>query len=493
MRSSPRLLRPVLAAGMAAAMAAGLGLAVAAPAGARARVPVLQNVGRISAQDVPTFPGSPDSSASEADTLVEPDIAVSPLDPDVAVSVAHDSRFPDGGAVGISHAWTTNGGVTWKHGPVPGLTKATGGRWDRVSDPVLAFAPDGDVYLSTIVLNASATDCRSAVLVSRSTDGGATFATPVTAQFTNDCNLFNDKNWITVDNGRSSPHRGRVYQVWTLFKAASVDQTVRWSDDHGRTWSAAVQMTPTSFNGTQNSQTVVLNNGTVVDTYEDFTFALQAPENEREEGAAAARTPAPGAAPNLRIMAIRSTDGGAHWTTPVVAAEHVGFGPADVRCCLHSGTVDPVTGRLQIAYLTENSRSILTGWSGDAGRSWSTPIRATQGGSTNIQRVNVDVAAYGGVVTLSYATRDLSVANGRFWQQQASTSYDGGAGYGPPLTLGPRYDKRFGAFAGAVFPGDYIGTAATRGRIYLAWAVASAPSNPNATFHQVLYGAALTP
>jgi hypothetical protein len=494
MRTS-RPISPIAAAGLTVAVTAALGLAVTTPAGARARMPVVQNLARISSQDVPTFPGSADSTPSEADTLVEPDIAVSPNDPDVAVSVAHDSRFPDGGAVGITHAWTRNGGLTWKHAPVAGLTTATGGPWQRVSDPVLAFGPDGDVYLSTIVLNAAITDCRSAVLVSRSTDGGATFAAPVTAQFTNDCNLFNDKNWITVDNGRNSPHRGRVYQVWTLFKAASVDQTVRWSDDHGRTWSKAVQMTPTSVNGTQNSQTLVLNNGTVVDTYLDFTFAAQAPQNEREEGAAVAARPTPTAAagPGLRIMAIRSTDGGAHWSTPTVVVQHVGFGPADVRCCLHSGTADPVTGRLQVAYISENSRDVLTSWSQDAGRSWTPPIRASRGATSNSQRVNVDVAAYGGTVLLSYATRDLSVSKGRFWQQQISTSYDGGASYGAPLTLGPRYDSRFGAFAGAVFPGDYIGTAATKGRSYLAWAVASAPPNPNAAFHQVLYGAALTP
>ena len=483
-------LRPFAAVALTVAVSTSIGLVGAGQAEARPRVPVVTNVSRIASQDVPSFPGP--GTPSEPDTLVEPDVAVSPLNPNIAVAAAHDSRFPDGGAVGISHAWTSNGGVTWKHAPVPGLTKATGGRWDRASDPVLAFGPNGDVYLSTIALNAAATDCRSVVLVSRSSDGGATFGAPVTAQFTDDCALFNDKNWIVVDNGATSPHRGRVYQVWTLFKAASVDQTVRWSDDRGQTWSKAVQMTPTSFFGTQNSQTVVLANGTLVDTYLDFRFAARAIEDPRKGAdAAAARAPAAGP-PGLRMMAVRSGDGGATWSAPTVVAEHVGFGPDDVRCCLPSGTIDPVTGRLQVAWISEDSRSILTSGSSD-GRTWSAPVRASRGAAPSIQRVNVDVAAYGGNVTVSYGTRDLSVAAGRYWQQVASTSYDGGASYGPPQALGPRYDSTFGAFAGAVFPGDYIGSAAARGHTYLVWAVASTPPSPKARFHQVLYGAVLRP
>jgi hypothetical protein len=493
--SPSRSARAAAVAGLAAAVAGALAVPAGA-AGAAARVPVVQNLARISVQEAPGFPGQPpDLSASEPDTLVEPDVAASPLNPAVAVAASHEGRFPDGGAVSISHAWTTNGGVTWRHAPVSGLTRVTGGVWDRTSDPVLAFGPDGNVYLSVLALNSPVTDCRSNVLVSRSSDGGATFARPVTAQFTNDCLLFNDKNWLTVDNGSSSPHRGRIYQVWSFFKAASVDQTVRWSDDHGRTWSRAVQMTPTSAAGTQNSQTVVMDDGTVVDTYLDFTFSPEAIEDPRKGSQAAARTAAPQAAgsPGLRIMAVRSTDGGASWTRPTVVATHVGFGPDDVRCCLHSGTVDPVTGRLSVAWISENNRTVLTSGSSDAGRTWSAPLAASRGATAATERVNVDISSYAGRATVSYATRDTAAATGRFWQQQASTSYDGGLSFGPPQSLGPRYDTRYGAFAGAVFPGDYIGSAAVRGRTYLVWPVASAPADPTRRFHQVLYSAVLRP
>ena len=117
----------------------------------------------------------------------------------------------------------------------------------------------------------------------------------------------------------------------------------------------------------------------------------------------------------------------------------------------------------------------------------------TGGPAATVARVNVDVASYGGVATVTYADRDATVESGRFWQQRAVTSHDDARHFGRPVSLGPRYDSRYGAVAGGVFPGDYIGSAATRGRVYLTWTVASKPKDPAATYHQVLFGAVLHP
>src|SRR5579875_1405465 len=106
------------------AVAAGIATAPAATAVAPGP-PVVLRSGTVTRQDVPTQPGC------ERDTVVEPDVAVSPTDPDVAVAAAHDCRFPDGGAVSISVAYTDDGGATWHHRPVPGVTTANGGAFDR--------------------------------------------------------------------------------------------------------------------------------------------------------------------------------------------------------------------------------------------------------------------------------------------------------------------------------------------------------------------------
>jgi hypothetical protein len=142
-----------------------------APASAAPAGPTVLHLGQIAEQDIAPQPGS------EPDTLVEPDVQVSPTNPDWAVAVAHDGRYPNGGAVDITYAWTHDGGKTWHHQPVQGITKAAGGTWDRASDPIVAWGPDGSVYISILPVSV---DCPSGVIVVRSTNGGKTFGAPPT-------------------------------------------------------------------------------------------------------------------------------------------------------------------------------------------------------------------------------------------------------------------------------------------------------------------------
>jgi hypothetical protein len=460
-----------------------IALPLAQPAAAAApRPPTVLVLRQAAAQDVAPAAGS------EADTLVEPDIAASPLDPRIAVTVAHDGRYPDGGAVGISHAWTRDGGLSWRHAPVRFITTAAGGVWERASDPVLAFGPTGDVYLSTIAFNSSATDCHSVVLVSRSTDGGATFAPPVTAQATNDCTIFNDKNWLAVDTGARSPHRGRVYQFWSYFVGDFAQQRVRWSDDRGRTWSAAAVVTPDETD-TQNSQSLIRPDGSVTDVYMDFTGTDRKPDRERE--GADLRAAAPAAEPGVALRARTSRDGGRTWSPPVVLATDVGGDVPGVRCCLPSAGVDPVNGRLYAVW-ESTDLSLLRASSSADGRRWSTPVTVDTKRTSTTEVVNADVAAYRRTVLVSYGVRDSAVADGRYVRQQVIVSHDAGRRFGDPLAVGPRSDLQFAAQAGGAFPGDYIGTAVSHGRFYAAWAVSSTPPD-GGTFHQVLLAAAIRP
>jgi len=467
----------LLFAGLVVLMTGGL----ADPAVAAAPSPTVLALGQAARQDVASVPGS------EPDTLVEPDIAASPLNPNVAVAAAHDSRFPDGGAVGITHAWTRNGGLTWRHAPVPFITKAAGGAWDRASDPVLAFGPTGDVYLSTIAFNSSATDCNSVVLVSRSTDGGATFAPPVTAQATNDCNIFNDKNWIAVDTGARSAHRGRVYQFWSFFEGDFAQQRLRWSDDQGHTWSADTVVTSGQVS-TQNSQVLIRPNGTLTDVYLDFTGTGRKPDSEREKTDVRA---APPPAVGVPLRAQTSRDGGLTWSPAVTIATDVGGDVPGVRCCLPSSAIDQADGHMYSVW-SSTDLSLLRASSSTDGVHWSLPVTVNTDRTSTTQVVNADVAADQGKVLVSYGVRDMAAADGRFVQQQTAISYDKGATFGVRLRLGPVSDLRFAAQAGGAFPGDYIGTAVSHGRFYAAWAVSSQPP-AGGTFHQVLLAAAIRP
>jgi hypothetical protein len=447
---------------------------------------------QIARQDVPALPGS------EPDTLVEPDVAVSPVNSRVAVAVSHDGRYPDGGAVGIETAWTSDGGASWHHRPLPGVTATTGGSatWARASDPVVAFAADGSVYVSTLVFNLG---CDTGVVVSRSTNGGKTFGAPVFAHRSNLCEVSDDKNTLLVDTSPSSPHRGRLYQFWTPFltdlfgNADGSPQALVFSDDHGRTWSQPVSVTSPHAN-TQNSQPMLLRNGTLVDAYIDYG------PNASDEGseAAAARTghrqaAAQSAAPAVRFVPVFttavSTDGGLTWHPGGNITRDLGDGPPGFRCCLTSGTSDPITGRLYAAWNAVDTTKVKLSSSTD-GKKWSKPVTVNRPTAAALG-VNADVSAYRGSVAVSYGVTNTNTKNGRFGRQLLSLSRDAGGHFLDPVILGPRTNYAYAAQSRGIFPGDYIGTAMTGGRLYTVWMVAGTPPATSAKYHQVMWAAVL--
>jgi hypothetical protein len=475
--------------GLLTAAALATGQAVAAQTLHTARAaPAILHVGRIDRQDVAAH------GNCERDTLAEPDVAISPLDQRVQVAVAHDCRFSSGGAVDISYAWTHDGGAHWHHSPVPGLTRAVGGVWARASDPVVAFGPGGSVYISALVFNLG---CSTGVMVSKSVDGGITFASPVLVQKSTRCSYSDDKPWLVVDTRPKSPFHGRLYQFWTVFlsttrgKPIGVPQVVRWSDDGGAHWSSTHLVTPRTENS-QDSQPMIQPDGTIVDAYYSFgsqsvgtsTPAIIGEHAHLRLAAAESATP---------FVARTSHDGGAGWSRESVITPNLGFGPRDVRCCLPAASVDPVRGTLYAVWDSNGPGEPVTLASSSDGRHWSAKVLVTPEHRRNLQHVNAAVVAYNGKVFVSYGTRNTAVANGNFVQQEVSSSLNGGASFGSGLALGPPSDLRYAAVAPVAFPGDYIGASQTASRLTLVWCLSSRPTNPAHRYRQVLFAAVLRP
>jgi hypothetical protein len=451
--------------------------------GATPNQPSILHVGEIARQDIAPQPGS------EPDTMVEPSVAVSPVNTQLAVAVAHDGRYPDGGAVDLGYAWTRNGGATWRHAPVPGLTKHSGGSYDRASDGIVQFAADGTAYLSSLLFDA--TTPRSAVAVSKSTDGGATWGAPVLVHASGNPNYSDDKNFLVIDNSPTSRHSGRLYQFWTPFIPTGSPQALRSSDDQGATWSKTSYVNPLTAN-TQDSQPMVMANGIIVDTYENFgpfkvhgdkplSGGAQIPSQGASQG--------PPPVPRVEFDARRSTDGGLTWSGEAVVTNGVGNGPNDVRCCLPAANIDHVTGRMYAVWEGIGPRGTdpVELSSSDDGITWYSPVRVSQGDVAGVQQVNVTVVADHGKVYVSYGTRTQPNNNAGFVQQELSYSNDSGTTFSAPTAIGPVSALQWSAEAGGHFPGDYIGASVSQDRLYLVWCVSSKPANPAALFHQTVW------
>src|ERR1035438_373916 len=119
-------------------------------------------------------------------------------------------RIAPGGATAIGWATSTDGGTTWSHGFLPGLTTGEGsGPYDAASDPAVAYDAKHGVWMIAS-LPLSNTSQTPAVVVSRSTDG-LSWQSPVSADPTAPSS---DKNWIVCDSWASSPHYGNCYLEW---------------------------------------------------------------------------------------------------------------------------------------------------------------------------------------------------------------------------------------------------------------------------------------
>lgn len=488
-------LRPLAVPGAALALLAGL-VAAGPAAGAAARgpassTPMVLHVSQIDKQDVKTQKGC------EPGTLVEPDVAVSPTNPRIQVAVAHDCRFSNGGALDISYAWTHDGGAVWHHAPLPGLTRIVGGVWARASDPVVAFAPDGSVYISSLVID---NGCPSGVAVSKSVNGGATFSKPVMVQQSKVCTVSDDKEWLVIDNQKASPWFGRVYVFWTEFLSnasgtqTGVPQVVRWSDDGGQHWSPTAMVTMRTAN-TQDSQPMIAPNGDVTDVFLSFPpgatggAVLGAMSRHHDDWRL------PTASSGTDLVATTSSDGGSGWTSPVKVAGNIGGGPAGIRCCLPAAESDPVTGARYVVWDGNGPGTQDPVWlsrSSD-GTHWSSPVAVTSEHNPAIQHVNLAVAAFRRKVFVSYGNRNSTVSGGNLVQQMVSTSVNGGVSFGRGMPLGPVSNLTWAAQSRGAFPGDYIGASATATRLTLVWCLSSKPSNPNAKFNQTLWAAVLKP
>jgi hypothetical protein len=170
------------------------------------------------------------NSGSQHATEVEPDIFAFGH---TIVGAYQAGRFFDGGASDIGWATSTDGGTSWRHGMLPGVTTHLGhGRWPRVSDPAVVYDARYHTWMIT-GLGVSNSGIGLGVSVSRSTDGSH-WRKPVIA-FSSTQNFY-DKDWITCDNHAASTHYGNCYIEVDITSAGDL-VIMSTSRNGGASWS----------------------------------------------------------------------------------------------------------------------------------------------------------------------------------------------------------------------------------------------------------------
>jgi hypothetical protein len=458
----------------------------------------------------------------------ENQLAVDPTNPKHLAALWHedgvlaDGDLPLGQIVGVSF----DGGSTWRLAPLPGITRCSGGTLPGAVDPWIAFAPNGDLYATSMAVdrgvNGFSDTARSQILITKSTDGGLTWNAPTILADDAKHSVLSDKEMVLVDP--ADPNL--VYVVWHRVDApqgvdvrmssplfgltgANVTAVFTRSTDGGRTW-GPVQ---TLYNPGANSlaavnQIVVRPDGTLLDLFTETLIFKNSDGGDKFDN-------------NLSLLL--SSDKGQTWLpqgqpvrtnkmqtvgvtdpdTGVVVATHSEFNDvSDVAVDPHSGTLYAVSEDSRFG--NDRYTSIAFSQSTDGGFTWSTPIAVNKtpanipAGDRQAFVPSVAVAADGTVAVTYYDFRNNDAKPGLktdywvvFGKPTTPAALTDPANWGGELRLSKRsFDLEKTFQDGTLFIGHYEGLSAAGNDFVATFSQALSDADPASIFfRRIIAGA----
>jgi hypothetical protein len=484
-----RRLRVALA--VSVVVLAGVAVAAASTftAGAIVRAPDMPLAGASAACAAKVAASTAAGSLNFPDAETEPHVAVDPTNPMHLVAMFQQDRWNDGGSNGDVVVVSNDGGASWhlaasqpRYTICQGATSGSPGFFDRTTDPWVSFSSDGAIVYAiadSFNANGPAFGGASAILVSRSLDGGETWDTPVTARFDASTTVLNDKETVTAD-----PSSARVaYATWDRLVSPSqnanpgafnVSPAFRGpsmfskTTDGGQTWSTGRPIfDPGQENQTIGNQIVVPTagpaSGVLIDGFTLIRNKGGLGNNRRQ---------------SVSVAVIRSSDGGATWSQPIIVSDlqiaHVRIAGQAVRssdelpefAAAPDGTLYAVWQDRRFS--PAGASKIALSRSTDGGLHWSTPVRIDQSpGDTPAFVPQIHVSP-GGTVGLLYfdlenataaqpGLTDAFIAHCHGATSNCADPANWAAGGETRLTTSGSFDYTTAPNAGGLFLGDYDG------------------------------------
>jgi hypothetical protein len=406
------------------------------------------------------------NSTSQHATEVEPD---SFAFGSTIVAAFQVGRISGGGASDIGFAISSDAGVTWQNGFLPGLTTFQGGGANAaVSDASVIYdAAHGVWIISSLTIASSGA---AQVVVSTSPDG-MNWGNPIVVSHSPDP----DKDWITCDNTITSLFYGHCYVEWDDVAQGGV-VWMSTSTDGGQTWATALNPGSSSSVGGIGGIPLVQPSGKVI-------------------------VPILGGLLGGAIESFSSSDGGASWSLPVqvapVAQHEVAGGLRSDA--LPSAQMD-AAGNVYVVWQDCSFRTgcasndLVISASSD-GVTWSAPARIPIDPTTStvdhfIPGLGIDAATSGATAHLGltyyyYPQTNCTAATCALYVGFIS-SLDGGNTWSAPTPIaGPMSLSWLPATFSGQMVADYVATSFAGGKAYGVFAVAKA--NSGTRFDEAIY------
>ncbi len=310
-------------------------------------------------------------------------IAVNPLDPNQMVAAANTWDTISGTCGNGIQAvfYSSNGGITWGYTCAPsaaayGMTCSLG--YIFGSDPAVFWNDANEVFLNYMLLCSNgSTTTRYAMVVAKSTNGGATWAGQGVIQNSWSSSNVEDKNFYIIDTNTASPFYNRHYTCWDR----NNNERMAYSTNSGVSWTQVD--IPAAAVGTFDlgCEMAVDDDGTLHVIFDTLDCGSTSCTNER-------------------MFYTRSTNGGVSWSTPVLvqdfnlvsfsganfpdAQDNRGANPFGAIAIDNSG--GPCNGTLYAAFSdfgsgqNVNDTDVWVTRSTNNGATWNTPVRVNDGG-----------------------------------------------------------------------------------------------------------------
>ncbi|RMH79675.1 MAG: exo-alpha-sialidase, partial [Calditrichaeota bacterium] len=335
---------------------------------------------------------SPDVPVINSTTVTQSEnsIFVNPLDNNKVLNSNNSTNFPVSVLYGTSGFFTTDGGLTWG-----GSFQGTGG--SNSGDPAAAINLSGQYFVNFIASGGGQG-------IARSTDEGNTWQA-----FTVATSSGTDKNHMWVDNSPTSPYAGNLYVAYTDFNDPGANIYISRSTDNGATWSSP-QNISSAINAGSHNQGVNIQTGPNGEVYVTWAVYDSWPADENALGFAVSTdggatwstatriipdirgirntgtsknhrvnsfpsmavditggarngwiyivwpnvgVPGTNQGPDIDVYMIRSSDGGATWSSPIrVNQDPSGQGKEHYFSWI---TCDPETGALSVIFYDDRN------------------------------------------------------------------------------------------------------------------------------------------
>jgi hypothetical protein len=376
----------------------------------------------------------------------EPYIVRSPTDPDYLLATFQEGRRTDGGAVNCGYSVSHDGGLHWTRALIPFVGQTSGGPYERATDPVCGIDLDGNAFLNVIAATNS-NFTTGAVLVSRSTDGGANFGPPSIVYQSPSASQFPDKNWMAVNTFPGTPTTGRIVVTFTLFTGANQNGApiVRaFSDNHGATWSGIGNIAD-SATDTQGSQPIFISGGRLAVVYWNFNHT--------------------GSFADDFMQVVVSNDGGNTFGPPKFIANVAMYEEPQIRSdgFLPAVAADRV-GNLFVAYQARQNGvpRILFTKSSNAGDTWTPPIAISDNpANSGVFNAAISASPDGQTLTAIFYDHRNNPGSQTLVDLYLAQSFDGGATWKPNIRVSSvSTDAALAPLTGSgLMLGDYQGVA----------------------------------